>query len=96
MLEIKCEGSASFDISFAYVVMKRACWDAEPLPDNEVEKTIIYECNECGFSNPRLGIFVVTWSEIHIRYEGGVLNALSHWIFVNQFFFVTSLKLRHF
>jgi hypothetical protein len=45
MLEIKCEGSASFDISFAHVIMKHACWDAEPLPDNDLEKTIIYECN---------------------------------------------------
>lgn len=34
--------------------MKCACCGAEMLPDKELEKTIIYKCEECGLSDSRM------------------------------------------
>ena len=34
--------------------MKCACCGGDMLVDNELEKTIIYKCRECGLSNTEL------------------------------------------
>jgi hypothetical protein len=35
-------------------IMECACCGAEMLPDRELEKTIIYKCEQCGLSDTRL------------------------------------------